>query len=211
MIHISYKMSDNFNVNNFKKELIYGFLIVIPLASVIWLIEISITVLTDPISQLIGFKLNNINGILLSIGLLWLIGVSARIIVSRSIFPKIEQVIIQLPLISILYRSMKQIAHIILNRKHKFIATVFIEYPTKGIWSLGFITNQKVACLTNETDKQLLNDPVSVFVPSTPNPTNGIFVFVERSSVTNSNLSVEEGIRCLMSAGMITPQEKFNQ
>ena len=64
---------------------------------------------------------------------------------------------------------MKQIAHIILNRKHKFISTVFIEYPTKGIWSLGFITNQKVACLTNETDKQLLNDPVSVFVPSTPN------------------------------------------
>ena len=202
-------MSDNFIVNNFKKELIYGFLIVIPLASIIWLIEISVNVLTGPLSQLLGFELNNINGILLSIALLWGIGFGARLIVNRSIFPKIEQIIIQLPLISILYRSMKQIAQIILNRKHKFISTVFIEYPTKGIWSLGFITNQHVQCLTNHTNDALLNDPVSVFVPSTPNPTNGVFVFVERSSVTQSNLSVEEGIRCLMSAGMITPQERL--
>ena len=104
-------------MNNFRKDFIYGCLIVIPLASIIWVIDISVKILTDPVSKLIGFQLNNLNGLVISISLLWIIGFLCREFVSRSIFPKFEATIIRLPIISILYRSMKQIARLILNKQ----------------------------------------------------------------------------------------------
>ena len=193
-------------MNILKKDFIYGCLVVIPLASIIWLLDLSIKIVTDPVSKLIGFQLNNLNGLLISLFILWLIGFLCRQFVNRSIFPKFESFIIRLPLISIIYRSMKQIAQIILNRQHKFISTVFIEYPSKGIWSLGFITNQHANCINHEQNSSLIDQPVSVFIPSTPNPANGVFVFVSKSQVVPGNMSVEDGIKCLMSAGMITPK-----
>ena len=86
------------------------------------------------------------------------------------------------------------------------LATVFIEYPSKGIWSLGFITNNNVHCLTDDNGQHIFEKTVSVFIPSTPNPMNGIFVFVGASQVQYSSMSVEEGVKCLMSAGMIVPE-----
>ena len=192
-------------MNNFRKDFIYGCLVVIPLASIIWVIDISVKILTDPVSKLIGFQLNNLNGLIISISLLWVIGFLCRKFVSRSIFPKFEAMIIRLPIISILYRSMKQIARFILNKHHKFISTVFIEYPSKGNWSLGFITNRQIDPIYDQNKGQILENPVTVFIPSTPNPANGVFVFVEKNTLVSSNMSVEDGIKCLMSAGMITP------
>ena len=93
----------------------------------------------------------------------------------------------------------------LIKKKQRFLATVFVEYPSKGIWSLGFLTNDQVDCLKNRSGMRLISNPVAVFIPSTPNPTNGIFVFVDESQIEQSHMSVEDGIKCLMSAGMITP------
>ena len=154
---------------------------------------------------MLGFQLNNINGLILSVGLIWSIGFFSRQVVNRSVFPKVEAFIIKVPFVSLIYRSIRQIATVLLKKKQRFLATVFVEYPSKGIWSLGFLTNDSVNCLKNRTGNRLLGNPVAVFIPSTPNPTNGIFVFVDESQVESSTMSVEDGIKCLMSAGMITP------
>lgn len=189
-----------------RRDFLYGLLIVFPLASIFWLIELSVNVLTGPLSQLLGFQLNNINGIVLSLVMLRTIGFIVRQIISRSIFPKIEALIIKIPFLRLIYQSMRQIASVLLKRKQRFLATVFIEYPSKGIWSLGFLTNDQVDCLKNRAGNRLLGKPVAVFIPSTPNPTNGVFVFVDESQIEQSVMSVEDGIKCLMSAGMITPE-----
>ena len=192
-------------MNAVRKDFLYGLLIVFPLASIFWLIDLSVKVLTGPLSQLLGFQLNNMNGVVLSVLILWGIGFLARQVVNRSIFPKIEALIIKVPFISLVYRSIRQIAAILIKKKQRFLATVFVEYPSKGIWSMGFLTNDQVDCLKNRSGMRLLSNPVAVFIPSTPNPTNGIFVFVDESQIEQSHMSVEDGIKCLMSAGMITP------
>ena len=189
-----------------RRDFLYGLLIVFPLASIFWLVELSINVLTGPLSQLLGFQLNNINGIVLSLVMLWAIGFIVRQIINRSIFPKIEALIMKVPFLRLIYQSLRQIASVLLKRKQRFLATVFVEYPSKGIWSLGFLTNDQVDCLKNKAGNRLLGKPVSVFIPSTPNPTNGVFVFVDESQIEPSAMSVEDGIKCLMSAGMITPE-----
>ena len=189
-----------------RRDFLYGVFIMVPLASIFWLIDLSITALTGPLSQLLGVQLNRLNGLILSILLLWGIGFFARQVVSRSVFPKIEAIILKVPLIRLIYQSIRQIASVILKKKQRFLATVFVEYPSKGIWSLGFLTNDSVECLKNRAGNRLLGNPVAVFIPSTPNPTNGVFVFVDESNVEQSSMSIEDGIKCLMSAGMITPR-----
>jgi uncharacterized membrane protein len=189
-----------------RRDFLYGLFIVVPLASIFWLVELSINVLTGPLSQLLGFELNNTNGILLSLVMLWTIGFIVRQIINRSIFPKIDALIMKVPFLRLIYQSLRQIASVLLKRKQRFLATVFVEYPSKGIWSLGFLTNDQVDCLKNRMGSRLLGKPVAVFIPSTPNPTNGVFVFVDESQIEQSAMSVEDGIKCLMSAGMITPK-----
>lgn len=194
-----------------RKDFIFGIVIVVPLASIFWLIDLSVQALTGPMSQLAGFQLNNLNGILLSLGVVWFIGFIARLIVNRSIFPKIEALIVKVPIISLVYRSLRQIASILVKEKQRFLATVFVEYPSKGIWSMGFLTNDHVTCMVNKNGNRLISNAVAVFIPSTPNPMNGMFVFVDESQIEQTQMTVEDGIKCLMSAGMITPEIKIQK
>jgi uncharacterized membrane protein len=192
-------------MSSLRKDILYGLFIVVPLASLFWIIDISVDVITGPFSQLLGIHLNTMNGLLLSFSLVWGIGFLARQIISKSIFPKLDAVMVKLPLIRVVYRSLRHIAGVLLKKKHRFLATVFIEYPSSGIWSMGFLTNAKVKCMVNTQNQTIIQQPVAVFIPSTPNPTNGIFVFIDQSNVHHSPMTVEDGIKCLMSAGMITP------
>ena len=174
----------------------------------LWLIDISIRILTGPVSQLFGIEMNSNGGLIFSLLFIWGIGAAGRYLVSRSIFIRIEAIIEKVPVLRLVYRSVRQIAGLVINKKQRFLATVFVEYPSKGIWSLGFLTNDAVDEMKSTQGMTLVRNPVAVFIPSTPNPTNGIFVFVEESQVHQSTMSVEDGVKCLMSAGMITPKER---
>ncbi len=193
-------------MNSFRKDFIFGFLVIFPLAAILWIINFSIGLLTGPIDQLFGIKLTGWGGVLISLLIIWGIGKIVRIIINRSIFTKLEAIIVKVPIINVIYQSMRQIASVLINKKQRFLATVYIEYPSKGIWSLGFLTNDQVDDMQTRNGSTLIQNPVAVFIPSTPNPTNGIFVFVDESQVHMSKMSVEDGIKCLMSAGIITPK-----
>ncbi|MEK9726470.1 MAG: DUF502 domain-containing protein [Candidatus Margulisiibacteriota bacterium] len=192
-----------------RKDFLFGLLVIFPLAAILWIIDFSLRLLTGPVSQLFGIDLSGWGGVIISVLIIWFIGKSVRIIINRSIFSKIEALIVRVPIINILYQSLRQIASVVINKKQRFLATVYIEYPSKGIWSLGFLTNDQIEDMKTRSGTTLIPNPVAVFIPSTPNPTNGIFVFVDESQVYFSNMSVEDGIKCLMSAGMITPKGKL--
>jgi uncharacterized membrane protein len=78
------------------------------------------------------------------------------------------------------------------------------EYPRKGIWVLGFVTGQT----KGEVQAMTKNDTVNVFLPTTPNPTSGFLLFIPKSDVTYMDMSVEEGIKMIVSGGIITPEER---
>ena len=191
-----------------KKEFIYGLCIVFPLASIVWLVNVSIGILTGPLAQVIGYKANTLTGLIISVVAIWGIGSITRIIITRSIFPKIEDFIYKIPIISIIYRSFRQIIDTLLKKKQQFLATVLVEYPLKGVWSLGFLTNENVQCAVNSQGTELVDDAVAVFIPSTPNPTNGMYVYVSKQDIQSTNMSIEDGIKCIMSAGVISPNLK---
>ena len=193
-------------MNSIRRDFLFGFVVIFPIAAALWIIDFSIRVLTGPISQLFGIQLTGLLGGAISLLIIWFVGRIIRVIIGRSIFSKIESIIIKVPGLRMVYQSIRQIASVVINKKQRFLATVWVEYPSPGIWSLGFLTNDAVGDLKTAQGSTIVKNPVAVFIPSTPNPTNGIFVFIEESKIKSSKMSVEDGIKCLMSAGMITPK-----
>ena len=130
------------------------------------------------------------------------IGWTANIIFLRKFFSFGEKLIIKLPMIGKIYSSTKEIGSAFLGHgKAFFKRVVLIEYPRKGIYSIGFVTGEAKGAIRSKVDKELVN----VFVPTTPNPTSGIFLLVPREDVGFLEMSVEEGFKLVVSSGTLIP------
>ncbi len=111
----------------------------------------------------------------------------------------------KIPLVRSLYSGAKQIIEAVTNSQvDTFSKVVMIEYPRKGLYSLGFITCEAKGEIQKNTDDFVIN----VFVPTTPNPTSGMLVFVSKKDVIPLSMTVEEGIKLVVSGGIVTPLEK---
>ena len=116
-----------------------------------------------------------------------------------------EYIVHQMPVVRTLYSAIKQIFETIMaSQSNAFREVVMLEYPRKGVWSIGFVTG------TSEGEVQTLTaqETVNVFVPTTPNPTSGYLLFVPKTELKYLDMSVEEGVKLVVSAGIITPPEK---
>ena len=115
-----------------------------------------------------------------------------------------EAILAHMPVIRGIYAAVKQILETVLAQKaNAFREVVLIEYPRKGIWTLGFITG----ATSGEVQDHFEAEMVNVFVPTTPNPTSGFLLFLPRSEVRVLRMSVEDGIKMVVSTGIITPSE----
>lgn len=123
-----------------------------------------------------------------------------RIIVRAS-----EYVVDRVPVIRTIYGAIKQIFETIMaSQSDAFREVVMLEYPRKGIWSLGFVTGTTKGEVQELTDDEVIN----VFVPTTPNPTSGFLLFVPKRDLTFLKMSVEDGVKMVVSGGIITPPFK---
>lgn len=123
---------------------------------------------------------------------------SGRLIVRAS-----EAVLERMPVIRGIYAAIKQVFHTVLAQKaDAFRDVVLVEYPRKGLWTLGFITGTTAGEIRACFDLDMVN----VFVPTTPNPTSGFLLFVPREDVQVLSMSVEDGIKMVVSTGILTPQ-----
>ena len=134
-----------------------------------------------------------------------LIGMVAEKFIFRQFLTSFEGLLKKIPLFSNVYSSIREIVVAFFgDKKGVFKSVVFIEYPRKGIYTMGFITLDKRWLIHEKTGKDL----VSIFVPSPPNPATGNFVFVPREEVIETQISVEEGIRIVISGGAAVPEIK---
>lgn len=116
-----------------------------------------------------------------------------------------EGILARIPAVRSLYGAVKQILETVLaNQSSAFREVVLVEYPRRGMWVLGFITGATKGEVQNLTEDSLIN----IFVPTTPNPTSGFLIFVPKRDVTVLDMSVEEGIKMVVSAGIVTPPDK---
>lgn len=113
-----------------------------------------------------------------------------------------EMVVHRIPAIRTIYGAVKQILETVLaNQSDAFREVVLIEYPRRGIWAVGFVTG----ATQGEVQGRVRDDVVNVFLPTTPNPTSGFLLFLPRNEVTFLDMSVEEGIKLVISAGIVVP------
>ncbi|MGB1800202.1 MAG: DUF502 domain-containing protein, partial [Gammaproteobacteria bacterium] len=107
-----------------------------------------------------------------------------------------------IPLVRSIYSSVKQIATTLFDDKGKsFRKVVMLEYPRKGVWSIGFLSNDNVGTEIEHIPEGLC----AVFVPTTPNPTSGFIIMTPRDEITELNMTVEEGFKFIISMGVIVP------
>jgi len=200
---------------NLKNDLIAGLLVVIPLATTIWLtITIAnwvINFLTRIPKQLNPFEglhpiltnlLNLVVGLAVPLLFILFIGLMARNIAGRWLLDLGEQVLQAIPLAGSVYKTLKQILETLLqDSKSKFRRVVMIEYPRPGLWTLAFVTGTASAQFQCHLSKPML----SLFIPTTPNPTTGWYAMVPEDEVTNLQISVEDAFKVLISAGIVGP------
>ena len=115
-----------------------------------------------------------------------------------------EKLLSKTPIVRTLYNSLKQIIETILNNKNdSFKNACLIEYPRKGIWIIAFVATET----TGEVKEKIGNEELlSVFVPTTPNPTSGFIIFVPKKDVIILDMSLEEAAKLVISAGLVVPE-----
>lgn len=144
-------------------------------------------------------------GLVLAIVALTVIGAATANYVGRIFLRLSERILARMPVIRGVYGAVKQIFETVLAKQsNTFREAVLVEFPRKGMWTIGFIT----ARTEGEVRELSGPDPVSIYVPTTPNPTSGYLVFVPRSEVIVLSMTVEEAIKMVISTGIVTPPDR---
>ena len=134
------------------------------------------------------------------------IGIMTRIIIVRKTFSFFEKFLYKLPMVNKIYGAIKEISKAFLgNKKSGFKKVVLVEYPRKGIYTIGFVTSESMIAFSVSEDSREL---VSIYIPTTPNPTSGLFIMVPRGEVKALDMSVEEALKVVISAGAIAPPNR---
>ena len=142
-------------------------------------------------------------GVVLLILALILIGMFAAGFLGRFFLRLGEWIVYKVPFISSVYSLLKQVFQTFLSNKNEaFTKVVLLEYPRKGLWILGFVSSDTQGEVKDKLGGELLN----VFIPTTPNPTSGFLIFVPKEDTINVDMSVEEGIKFVISGGLVTPE-----
>ena len=196
-----------------RKYIITGLLIWVPLGITIFVIKLLVNLMDQTIvllppawrpEALFGFEIPGL-GIVISAMVIFITGFFLTNIAGRRIIGLWENLLDRIPLVRSIYSSVKQVTHTILSSdKDTFNEVLLIEYPRKGVWTLCFKTSDSPKTFDEATGKDL----VTVFVPTTPNPTSGFILFVPREDVKKMDLDVEDALKLVMSLGVVTPDGK---
>jgi len=198
-----------------RKYLIAGLLVWMPLG-VTFLVVRAIVGFLDKIllwlpaqyqpDILLGFHIPGL-GVVLAIVLVLATGMIVANLLGRRIVAAWESLLARIPLVRSLYAGIKQIMEAVLATDAKsFSKVLLLEYPRKGVWSLAFMTSDNLG----EVQAKTRPDVISVFIPTTPNPTSGFVLMVPDKDVIHLEMSVEEGLKMIISMGVVVPAWQKN-
>ena len=188
-----------------KKYFISGVLVVVPLILTYivlkFLFDTVDGILQPVIHKLFGYYIPGL-GLAVTLLIILLAGILTRNYVGVRIYKIGERVLSKLPIIRPIYYSAKQLLESVTEPSIKsFKEVALVEYPRKGSWSIGFISNY-VEIENNDTKQK----HISIFIPSTPTPISGMVVLLSVDEVLLLEMSVEEGVKFLVSGGVVSPE-----
>lgn len=141
------------------------------------------------------------------LAVLFFLGVLTRITIGRRAIETAQSLLLKLPLVNFIYSTCKQIGDTIMTSKsgNMFQQVVLFEYPRKGCWAIGFMTNENTPENSEAARRLGKGDLVSVFMPTTPNPTSGFLMLIPRDECIMLDMSTSDAMRLIVSCGAILP------
>ena len=199
--------------NKIKNYFFTGIVVVAPVAItvymsyhlVIWINEMTRRLIPQQwrIGDFVPYAVPGLGLVLLLVALFF-IGMLTTGYVGKFFVRLWEKIIRKMPVVSSIYSLLKQIFETFLSQKsNSFTQTVLVEYPRKGLWTVAFVSKDQTG---GEIEKKTKKKTLSIFVPTTPNPTSGFLIFVPEKDVIKLEMSVEEGIKYVISCGIVTPE-----
>ncbi|WP_340118909.1 DUF502 domain-containing protein [Pelagibius sp. 7325] len=191
-----------------------GILVTAPIAITVWLAWEFVAFVDGTVTPYIPapwnpetylpFSIPGLGVVIVVLGLI-MIGFLTAGFVGRSLVSASERLLARMPVIRSLYSAVKQIFETVLKEQSRaFREVILFEYPRKNCWALGFITGPAEGGIQELTP----DDTVNVFLPTTPNPTSGFLLFLPRRETQILSMTVEEGIKMVVSGGIVTPPDR---
>jgi len=202
-----------------KGNFITGIFAFLPLVLTVWIIDFLISKINGLVlgvtpDFLMPIVSNNSYGIVLRIIIFILIlifitivGALTKVYVGKRLFKIGEDIIRRIPVMNKIYKLIHQISEAFFGNKSNYSKVVLVEFPRKGTYSIGFLTGETKGEVQNLIKDKLYN----VFIPTTPNPTSGFLVFVPEQDLIFSTMTAEEGMKMLISGGVVIPEIKVKK
>lgn len=190
-------------IKTINRRILTGLLVVIPLYFTyvaVRFIFLMIDGFSQPIvRRAIGTPMPGL-GFVLTLALLYLLGLVAANVIGKSLLGWIEGLLFKLPIIKSIYGAVKQVVQTIsIPDRENIRRVITFEYPRKGLRTIGFVTHSS----TDQAGRKL----VHVFVPTTPNPTSGFLIFVPEEDVEDADLTIDEAFKMVVSGGILTKKD----
>ncbi|MCC6069471.1 DUF502 domain-containing protein [Massilia sp. GCM10020059] len=194
-----------------RKYFITGLLILVPIAITAWVLNAVISTMDQSLlilpeqwqpRTLVGFDIPGM-GTILTIAIVFVTGLLANNLIGNYFVRLWERLLHRIPVVSSLYGSVKQVSDTLFSSSgNAFRKAVLIPYPHAESYTIAFLTGTPGGDVKNH----LLGDFVSVYVPTTPNPTSGFFLMMERSKVVELDMSVDAALKYIVSMGVVAPE-----
>jgi uncharacterized membrane protein len=194
-----------------RKYFVTGLLILVPLAITLWVLNLIVGTMDKSLLLLpmawrpeavIGFAIPGL-GTILTLLIIFLTGLATRNFIGKRVVGLWEAVLRRIPVFNTIYSSVKQVSDTLFSSSgNAFRKALLVQYPRQGSWTIAFLTGAPGGDVRNH----LTGDYVSVYVPTTPNPTSGFFLMMPRADTIELDMSVDEALKYVVSMGVVTPE-----
>lgn len=196
-----------------RRYLIAGLLVWLPLGATVLVVKLLVGLMDQTLLLLperyqpeayFGFSVPGL-GLLLALSVVVITGAGVANLFGRKVVSVWEALLARIPLVRSVYGGAKQLAETLFSSTgQSFRQVVLVEFPRKGVWTVAFLTGTAVGEAQRKTEREVVN----VYVPTTPNPTGGYFIMVPREEVVELEMSIDEGLKMIISMGAVVPPER---
>jgi uncharacterized membrane protein len=196
-----------------RKYFITGLLILVPLSITLWVLNLIMGTMGQSVlllpeawrpTTVFGSRIvSNFLGTILTLLIVLITGVLTHNIMGKQLVRMWEMLLARIPVVSSIYTSVKQVSDTLFSSSgNAFRKAVLVQYPRQGSWTIAFLTGVPGGDVKNH----LHGDYVSVYVPTTPNPTSGFFLMMPQADVIELEMSVDEALKYIVSMGVVAPE-----
>ncbi len=193
-----------------RRYLITGLLVWVPVVITVWVLSVLVRTMDQTLLLLppalrteswLGVYVPGM-GVILTLLVVFLTGVFAANIIGQRLVHVWERVLARIPVVNSIYNGVKQVSDTLLSPGGQaFRKALLVQWPSPGMWTVAFLTGKPGGDVVNH----LQGDYVSIYVPTTPNPTGGYFVMVPRSAVVELDMTVDDALKYIVSMGVVNP------